>query len=82
MTTVKVQYAKTHLSALLARVEDGEEIVNRSGVTAGRQNWCRCADPVSATWVSSTCTSLRACFFEPLPEDELATWEADEGRKP
>lgn len=31
MSTVKVQYAKTHLSALLAAVEAGEEIIIARG---------------------------------------------------
>ena len=31
MTTVKVQYAKTHLSALLAAVEKGDEVVIARG---------------------------------------------------
>ncbi|HOF64072.1 MAG TPA: type II toxin-antitoxin system Phd/YefM family antitoxin [Dermatophilaceae bacterium] len=81
MTTVKVQYAKTHLSALLARVEGGEEIV----IARGSQH--------VAKLVPLRAPGKRALgfldlhfpddvFVEPLPEDELAAWEADEGRSP
>ena len=73
MVTVKVQYAKTHLSALLARVEDGEEIVIARGDT-----------PVARLApLSSGATrdlgfvgyEVPVEFFEELPESELAAWE-------
>lgn len=73
MSTVKVQYAKTHLSALLARVQDGEEIVIARGDT-----------PVARLVpLSSGATrdlgfvgyDVPVEFFEELPESELAAWE-------
>lgn len=72
METVKVQYAKTHLSALLARVEEGEEFVIARG-----------EEPVATLSPIATRTRelgfgnfpLPASFFDDLPEDELAPWE-------
>lgn len=81
MTTVKVQYAKTHLSALLARVEDGEEIV----IARGSQQVAELVPlrrPGQRDLGFVDLHFPESVFFEPLPEDELAAWEADEGRKP
>ncbi|MFT4258883.1 type II toxin-antitoxin system Phd/YefM family antitoxin [Microbacterium sp.] len=73
MKAVKVQYAKTHLSALLAAVEQGEEIVISRG------------DRLVARLVPLTENAERELgflayelpdsFFDDLPEDELAVWE-------
>lgn len=71
---VKVQEAKTHLSALLAEVEAGAEIVIARGDT-----------PVARLVPLETAPrkrelgfltfSLPDSFFDELPEDELAAWE-------
>ena len=81
MTTVKVQYAKTHLSALLARVEDGEEIV----IARGSQQVAKLMPlrrPGQRNLGFVDLHFPESVFFEPLPEDGLAAWDADEGRKP
>ena len=78
---MKVQYAKTHLSALLARVEDGEEVV----IARGSQQIAKLVPlraPGKRTLGFLDLQFADDVFFEPLPEDELAAWEADEGRSP
>jgi prevent-host-death family protein len=72
-TVVKVQEAKTHLSALLASVERGEEVVISRGSTpiarlvAIRQRAQRELGFVPYHVPDS--------FFDALPEAELAEWE-------
>lgn len=73
MLQVKVQYAKTHLSALLASVEQGEEVVIARGdrpvarlVPLGER------DDRDIGFVPYT---VPEDFFGPLPDDELAAWE-------
>lgn len=80
MTTVTVHEAKTHLSKLLARVAAGEEVV----IAKGRE-------PVAKlTSIKNTQKQTRRVagrlkgliaiderFFEPLPDDELASWNGD-----
>jgi len=73
MKEIKVQYAKTHLSALLAAVERGEEIVIARGkepvarlVSVGKQ------PERDLGFVAYT---VPDDFDEPLPEEELAAWE-------
>ena len=74
MTTVKVQYAKTHLSALLAAVEDGEEIV----IARGDTDVARLVPvhPRGERELGFVAFEVPATFFEDLPEDELAAWES------
>ena len=74
METVKVQYAKTHLSALLHRAEQGEEVVISRG------------DRPAAKLVPITeggerdlgfvAYGVPEVFFEPLPDSELDAWES------
>lgn len=80
MTTVNVHEAKTQLSRLLARVAGGEEIViARAGTPVARLL------PVERRGTRRTPGSLRGRimlsdrFDDPLPDDELAAWEGDEG---
>ncbi len=71
---MKVQEAKTHLSALLADVEAGAEIVIARGDT-----------PVARLVPLETAPRKRELgflsftlpdsFFDPLPPEELAAWE-------
>lgn len=73
MECVKVQYAKTHLSALIAAVERGEEIV----IARGNQPVARLVplegrDDRDLGFVSY---AVPDDFFEALPDDELAAWE-------
>lgn len=72
MKTVKVQYAKTHLSALLAEVEQGGEIV----IARGDHQIARLVPirPVERVLGFGT-YDLPGSFFEPLPDDELRAWE-------
>lgn len=74
MTTVRVQYAKTHLSALLARVERGEEVV----IARGAEEIARLVPlraPRRRTLGFLAIDVPAEALFEPLPADELAAWE-------
>ena len=76
MKHVKVQYAKTHLSALLASVERGEEVV----IARGDQPVARLV-PIEDSQERSlgfVPFTVPETFFEPLPDDELAAWEGKE----
>lgn len=73
MQTVKVQYAKTHLSALLAAVERGEEFV----IARGDLEVARLV-PVGARTkrdLGFLAFELDDSFFDELPEEDLAAWE-------
>ena len=75
MTVVTIHVAKTHLSQLLARVESGEEIVLARG-RSRLPGWCRIAPPAKRQFGALRgIVSVGPEFFEPLPEDELASWE-------
>ena len=72
--TVNVHEAKTHLSRLLERVENGEEIIlARAGRPIARlvpiEPHTRARRPGRLVGV------VTDAFFEPLPEDELQAWE-------
>ncbi|NNG37019.1 type II toxin-antitoxin system Phd/YefM family antitoxin [Nakamurella aerolata] len=71
--TVKVQHAKTHLSALLARVEAGEEIV----IARGDRQVARLVpvNPRAPRPLGFVSYRLPDTFFEPLDDNELAAWE-------
>lgn len=73
MKTVKVQYAKTHLSALLTAVEGGEEIV----IARGDHPAARLVpfDASGRRQLDFLAYQVPDSFFEPLPEEELAAWE-------
>lgn len=71
--TVKVQDAKTRLSALLAAVEAGEEVIIARGDTpVARLVAIRQSGPREMGFVGYRVPDE---FFEPLPADELAAWE-------
>lgn len=73
METVKVQYAKTHLSALLAAVERGEEvIISRGDVPVARLVALRASEERQLGFVAY---EVPEAFFDPLPEQEIAAWE-------
>ena len=76
MATVNVHEAKTHLSRLLARVEAGEEVtIARNGTPVARL--VRCAHPGRPEFGSwKDRITVDDSFFDPLPDEELATWEA------
>lgn len=73
MDVVKVQYAKTHLSALLSAVERGEEIV----ISRGDRPVARLVplEPNEERELGFVGYQVPDSFFEPLPPDELAAWE-------
>lgn len=73
MATVEVHHAKTHLSALLAKVESGEEIV----IARGDRPVAKLV-PVQAPRreLGSGGYVTPPSFFEDLPEDELQAWSA------
>ena len=64
MKTVKVQEAKTHLSALLVEVEQGATI----NIARGRQTVARLVPGFGGYQLPDT-------FFDELPEEELSAWE-------
>ena len=77
MVTVNVHEAKTHLSRLLARVETGEEIVvARRGRPVARlvpyaPRGRRRPDVLKGKVV------VPDSFFDPLPAEELRSWEGE-----
>ena len=71
---VNVQEAKTHLSALLLRVEAGEEIVlARNGQPCAR---LVPLERLARRRLGFMQGSVGEEFFDPLPESELRGWEA------
>ncbi len=71
---VKVQEAKTRLSALLAEVESGAEIViARGDVPVARLVPIAKPGPRAMGFVAYR---VPETFFDPLPEEELVTWES------
>lgn len=70
---VKIQHAKTHLSALIAAVEAGEEIVIARGDTPVAR--LVAIDRPADRELGFIPYDVPASFFDPLPDDELAAWE-------
>jgi len=69
---VNVHEAKTHLSRLLERVREGEEIVlAKAGKPCARLVPLEEAQPRVPGLVSGR---VDDSFFEPLPEEELKAW--------
>jgi len=68
-----VQFAKTHLSAILAAVEQGEEfVIARGDVAVAR------LVPLAGKHrrdLGFLPLDIADSFFEELPEGELAAWE-------
>jgi antitoxin (DNA-binding transcriptional repressor) of toxin-antitoxin stability system len=72
---ISIHIAKTHLSRLIARTKAGEEIV----IARGRKSVAKLA-PIAP---KAKCVfgalkgkvSIGPEFFEPLPPEELDTWE-------
>jgi len=71
--TLNVLEAKTRLSELLVRVQQGEDVVIAK---AGRPlaRLVPIGEPEPRTFGQLDFT-VPASFFEPLSEEELATWE-------
>ena len=75
MKLVKVQYAKTHLSSLLAAVERGEEFV----IARGDHPTARLVpmEPRESRDLGFVAYSVPDDFLDALPDDELAAWEGN-----
>ena len=75
MAVYKIHQAKTHLSRLIAQVEDGAEIViARNGDPVARLvPFYR--PGVRRFGALAGRIELDQSFFDPLPEDEIAAWE-------
>lgn len=71
--TIKVQEAKTRLSAILAEVERGAEVVIARGDTPVARLTAIGQVP-DREW-GFVPYEVPASFFEPLPEDDVAAWE-------
>jgi prevent-host-death family protein len=81
MATFTIHQAKTQLSKLIARVEQGEEIVIARGrepvarlVPATPQQPKRRAGAMKGIWPELP----DSFFFDPLPEEELRLWEGSD----
>ena len=75
MAVVNVHQAKTQLSRLLAQVEAGEEVViARRGNPVARLVRCQLETKRQPDVLKGK-VSIPENFFEPLPEEELASWE-------
>ncbi len=73
VTVLNVHEAKTRLSELLARVEQGEDIViARAGKPVAR---LVAVHPSAGRTFGIIPLQVPDSFFEPLPEPELAAWE-------
>lgn len=75
MPVYKIHQAKTHLSRLIAQVENGEEIViARNGDPVARLVPFNRPGKRQFGAMAGRIT-LDEAFFDPLPEDEIAAWE-------
>lgn len=73
-TTINVHEAKTHLSRLLKRAHDGEEII----LAKAGKPYARLVPLESASRQRQPGRikgRVEDAFFDPLPDDELAAWE-------
>ena len=68
-----MQYAKTHLSAILAAVEQGEEFVIARGDVAVARLLPLAGRPQRD--LGFLPIALADSFFDDLPDGELAAWE-------
>ena len=75
MKQVKVQYARTYLSALLPAVERGEEFV----IARGDHPAARLVpiEQRTSRELGFVAYSVPEEFVDALPDDELAAWEGN-----
>lgn len=73
---VNVHDAKTRLSELLKRVENGEEfVIARAGKPVARLSATEPAEPRLPRLGFLDLGELPDDFFDPMTEEELALWE-------
>lgn len=84
MTTVTVHHAKTHLSALIAAAERGEDVVIARGSKPAVRIVSINADagqiqgrPQRVPGRLKGLISIDESFFDPLPEEDLRLWEGE-----
>ena len=76
MPTVKIHHAKTHLSRLIEKACEGEEIIiARGDEPLVRLQPLRGKKGQRKPGRMKGILKVGAEFFEPLPEDELKSWE-------
>lgn len=78
MATVNVHQAKTHLSRLLAQVEAGQEVtIARNGKPIARlvPYKSRGVRQFGSMKGNKAWEALGELVLQPLPEEELASWE-------
>lgn len=78
MSTSTVHHAKTHLSALLAAAERGDEVVIARGSKPVARLVAIETAPERPKRVFGSMKGLISIddrFFEPLPEEDLRLWE-------
>jgi prevent-host-death family protein len=81
--TVNIHEAKTHLSRLIERAAQGEEIViAKAGTPKVRLVPMRTEDPVRRPGRFAGLMEVTEAFFEPLPAEELVAWEGVSGQEP
>jgi prevent-host-death family protein len=74
---VNVHEAKTHLSRLLERVGEGEEILlAKAGKPVARL--CPVPSEAGPRRPGRLVGRVTDAFFEPLPDEELRAWEGEE----
>ena len=74
--THTIHAAKTQLSRLVARVEQGEDVIIARGATpVARLTRLRPAAPARRFGAMRGRARVTRAFFEPLPESELRSWE-------
>lgn len=73
-TIINVHEAKTHLSRLLERAHRGEEII----LAKAGKPYARLVplEEREARRPGLATGRVTKAFFEPLPEDEIASWES------
>lgn len=80
--SVNIHQAKTHFSKLVARAEQGEEIIIARGdkpvvkIVAINPPVCQPKPRRQGGWLKDK-IALTESFFEPLPEEELALWNGE-----
>jgi prevent-host-death family protein len=72
---VSIHAAKTHLSRLIERAEAGEDVVIARG-TVPVVRLVPVTRPERRFGAMKGKAKVTKAFFEPLPDDELAAWEA------